>query len=165
VGRYFVAVRPTAAVRAELEEIPTAEFGGVRWTRPDQWHVTLAFLGDVDESEAVGALERVDHPSVPVGLGPKVGLLGTNAVVVPATGLDELAAVVRAEFGSIAPELASREFRGHLTLARARSDPPPGLVGRAVAASFEAAELELIASHLDHHGAHHRTVARHRLGL
>lgn len=154
---------PSAAVRAELAELATADLDGVRWTRSDQWHITLAFLGDVDEAEAIAALDRVRHPPVRVELGPKVGLLGADVVVVPAAGLDELAAVVRAEFGPIAPELARREFRGHLTLARTRSGPPPGLVGRAVAASFEVIELDLVSSHLDHHGAHHRHVARHRL--
>jgi 2'-5' RNA ligase len=163
VVRYFVAVMPSAAVRAELAELATADLDGVRWTRSDQWHITLAFLGDVDEAEAIAALDRVRHPPVRVELGPKVGLLGADVVVVPAAGLDELAAVVRAELGPIAPELARREFQGHLTLARTRSGPPPGLVGRAVDVSFEVVEIDLVSSHLDHHGAHHRPVARHRL--
>lgn len=163
VGRYFVAVMPTAAVRAELAEISRVDLEGVRWTRPDQWHLTLAFLGDVDEAEAIAALDRVDHPPVRVELGPTVELLGSGVIIVPATGLDELVEAVRTEFASIAPELDGREFRGHLTLARVRLGPPPGLIGRAVSASFDADELDLVSSRLDHHGARHRRMTRRRL--
>lgn len=164
MGRYFVAVEPTDPARGRLSSISRPDADGVRWTAPDQWHLTLAFLGDVDEAEAMAALDRVDHPPVRVELGPRVELLGAGVVVVPATGLDDLAAAVRMEFASIAPASTSGEFRGHLTLARTRSGPPAGLVGRGFAATFDAVEVDLIASDLDHHGARHRRVARRRLG-
>ncbi|MEZ5165093.1 MAG: 2'-5' RNA ligase family protein [Acidimicrobiales bacterium] len=44
-------------------DAPRAE-GDIRWSTPDQWHVTLRFLGDVDPQAAVEAVARVrSHPS------------------------------------------------------------------------------------------------------
>ncbi len=74
--RAFVAVIPPAGALAELEAavVPVrAAHPGLRWTPPAQWHLTLAFLGDIDEGvlpELTGRLARAArrHPPAPLAL-------------------------------------------------------------------------------------------------
>ncbi len=56
--RMFVALRPPDAALAELAAVaaPVRRSApkALRWTNPDQWHVTLTFLGDVPEDAVTG---------------------------------------------------------------------------------------------------------------
>ncbi|MBC8365362.1 MAG: hypothetical protein H8E59_10210, partial [Actinobacteria bacterium] len=54
--RLFVAVWPSDELVSALAALPRPEAAGLRWTRPDQWHVTLRFLGEADPDEAAVAL-------------------------------------------------------------------------------------------------------------
>src|SRR3984885_13566825 len=65
--RLFVAVVPPPEVLADLgaavapRQADQAAHPDLRWTGPEDWHVTLAFLGDVPGPVATGlapALER-----------------------------------------------------------------------------------------------------------
>ncbi|MGH3404855.1 MAG: RNA 2',3'-cyclic phosphodiesterase, partial [Streptosporangiaceae bacterium] len=50
--RLFVAIVPPPAVTAELEARTAPlrpAWPDLRWTGPEAWHVTLAFLGEVRE--------------------------------------------------------------------------------------------------------------------
>src|SRR5208282_2132205 len=75
--RLFVALTPPAGVLAELEAALAplrGDWPGLRWAPADRWHVTLAFLGDVDEAkigELTTRLERAArrHPSQEVLIG------------------------------------------------------------------------------------------------
>jgi 2'-5' RNA ligase len=89
----------------------------VRWMRPDTYHVTLRFLGDVEPDAVAAALDAVPLPTCDVALGTTLRRLGRDALVVDAQGLDRLAATVRA---ATAPVVADdgRPFTGHLTVAR-----------------------------------------------
>ncbi|MFW6597456.1 RNA 2',3'-cyclic phosphodiesterase [Propionibacteriaceae bacterium Y2011] len=102
------------------------------WTLPDQWHVTLAFLADVDpgtEEPLLEALAEVaarrdaftftlaragtfPHPDA-----AKVLHLGP---VEPVAELDRLAKAVRTACQSVGARHDGRPFTAHLTLARAR---------------------------------------------
>ena len=164
MGRYFVAVYPPAPVLDEIEAIPRPEVDGVRWTRRDQWHVTLAFLGDVDEARVVDALSAVEHQTVEVEIGPAVRRLRKDVVVIPAAGLDGLAEAVVVALDPLVDGLGDRRFRGHLTLARARSGAPGRVVGQPIETRFDADEFRLVSSRLDHEGAAHSVVARFPLG-
>jgi 2'-5' RNA ligase len=75
--RLFVALVPPADALDELAAAVDAlrATPGLRWTRPEQWHVTLAFLAEVDERtrEALTPrLERVAHRHAP----PTLALAG-----------------------------------------------------------------------------------------
>ena len=53
--RLFIAMPIPAVVRAEIAVVQDAlrrglTATGVKWTRPDQFHLTLRFLGDVEEA-------------------------------------------------------------------------------------------------------------------
>lgn len=105
--RLFVAVRP-----------PPWFVEGVR--NP---HVTLRFLGQVDDSLVDEVTEALRAGLVGVGpcvaeIGTRRRRLGATAVVVPVGGLDELAVAVAAAVGRYGGD--DRPFRGHLTVARRR---------------------------------------------
>jgi 2'-5' RNA ligase len=163
----FVAVRPPPEVVDEIAALPRPERHGIRWTRPEQWHVTLRFLGDVDGSEAVaGALGEglAGAGAVPVSLGPASARLGRAVLVVPATGLDELAARVLDATRPVVPAADDAfDFRGHLTLARCPRGVPGWTVGAPVSSGWTANEVELVASELGGGPAHHEVVARYPL--
>jgi 2'-5' RNA ligase len=60
--RLFIALSVPEDVRREIERAQgqlrrAVAPGAIRWTRPEQFHITLKFLGDVP-SEQVAALER-----------------------------------------------------------------------------------------------------------
>ena len=64
--RLFVGLAVDEAVKGTLERLTLrlrAKEDGLRWSTPDQWHVTLVFLGEVDDGTraqqcAVGACGR-----------------------------------------------------------------------------------------------------------
>lgn len=148
-----MAVVPPPEVCDLLEALPRRGQPGLRWTSREQWHVTLRFLGTVDLDEAAQVLARLAHPPTDVGLGPAVQLLGKSIVVVPVSGVDDLARVVVDATAGVGEAPDGRGFRGHLTLARAKG-PAGGvaLIGHRVAARFTAGEVHLVRSETRHDG-------------
>src|SRR5512142_1334805 len=62
--RLFVAIAPPPAVLDELDALVEplrARRLDLRWTNREAWHVTLAFLGQVDEVTAVRLLPRLER--------------------------------------------------------------------------------------------------------
>jgi 2'-5' RNA ligase len=126
--RLFVALTPPDVVVEELRASTAAlrELEpDLRWTRPEQWHVTLAFLGEVAD-EVVDELARrlhraaARHPplSLAFGGGGRFGhrVLWTG-VQGDLDGLRRLAGSVRAARRSRLP-VEQRPYHPHLTLAR-----------------------------------------------
>lgn len=141
-----MAVRLPTGVRERLEELDRPEVGGVRWTAPARWHVTVRFLGDVGVRPAIEALARIEAPAADVALGPEVGWLGRGVVQLPVSGLDRLAAAVDTAMDGVAPP-RRRPFVGHLTLGRARGRRPDlDLVGTPVTCRFRAEQVSLLGS-------------------
>jgi 2'-5' RNA ligase len=145
VGRLFVAVPLTDDSRSALatllaEAAPRGLPG--RAVRPANWHVTLRFLGEVDETgrdRLLGALDGAD-------LGPRFtvswGALGAFPRPARATvlwvgadrgsgALERLAAAVEEAVRSAGFPDEDRPFRAHLTLSRIRphQDVTPLLEG------------------------------------
>lgn len=146
--RLFVAVTPPAAVLRAVASLPRREVAGVRWTTPDEWHITLRFLGEVgDPATVVAALDGADLPPASAALGPRVTTLGRGVLVVPVAGLDALAAAVVAATADVGLPPDPRPFRGHLTLARARRGASlRGLAGGRLSAAFPVGEVCLVCS-------------------
>ena len=172
--RLFVGVWPPAPVLDAVAALRRPEHSGLRWTTRDQWHVTLRFLGEVEEGDGphlVGALEErlARHPAVDMTLGPAVEWLGSRrqgVLVVPVAGAIGLAAaVVEATAGFGGPP-EPRPFRGHLTLARVRSGRtvPTGLAGELIHATWRADRVALVQSRLHADGARYETLAELPLG-
>jgi len=161
--RLFVALVPPADALAELatavEALPATP--GVRWTRSAQWHVTLAFLAEVDD-RARGALTerlgRVAHRHAPPTLAfAGGGRFGKQVLWTRVDGdrpaLVRLADAVRAAARRCGLPTESRPYRPHLTLARA-GHPAPDLAPLATALGgftgrpWTAADLHLVRSEL-----------------
>lgn len=156
--RMFLAVRPPAEVVAALDAaLPRPHEPGVRWAAVDTWHLTIRFFPRVAAADVMAAVERcLPLPPATVTLGPVVDRLSL-AVVVPVTGLDPLAAAVRAACAGLDDEAPERPFRGHLTLGRVRTRRHRcSLDGHPAAGTFPATTLELVDSALGPHGQDHR---------
>jgi 2'-5' RNA ligase len=159
VSRLFFAVWPPAEVLDGVEALFRPVEAGGRWTRRDQWHVTLRFLGSADVDEVVRALEGVRHGPVEAVVGPAVELSGVGVVEVPVAGLDSLADAVVAATRDLGRPPEDRPFLGHLTLARMAGEPPDGVVGQPFSASFPVDAVHLVSSSLGGNAARYETVA------
>ena len=151
---------PTDDILDALEALPRPDRPGVRWTRRDQWHVTLRFLGRVDDpAEALAALATADAPRTEAVLGPEVTRLGRGVVCVDVRGLDEVAAAVVEATASVGRPPEPRPFAGHVTLARVKGGGMRGLLGAAVSGRWSVDRVHLVQSRLHPHGARYESVA------
>lgn len=176
--RLFVAVDLAAEATAALARLERPALRSVRWTTPEQWHVTVRFLGQVGEEELegpgglVGALDAVprllaEGGGVPLEavMGPALAWFpGRQVLQVPVEGLEELSSVVASATAGWG-EAPEHSFRGHLTVARtrARAKGPAVLAGPPVVARWPVGEIVLYSSALGPDGS--RYEALHRVPL
>jgi RNA 2',3'-cyclic 3'-phosphodiesterase len=158
--RLFVGVVPPERVLDALDRLDRPESAGVRWTRRDQWHVTLRFLGEVADPDPVAAaLSNAPLHRCEVRLGPRVRALGRQVLCLPATGLEDLARAVAEATAGFGQPPDDRRFRGHLTLARLRRGTrPTGLTGAVLDDSFPVTDVRLIRSHQGKDGVRYEDV-------
>ena len=106
---------------------------GARWVDPENYHITLRFIGDIDEptaDEVADALMRVSRPRFNVAL-EGLGCFGArrpNAVwagVKPSPALRELQAEHERLMQRIGLEPERRKFMPHVTLARMKNGSQP----------------------------------------
>lgn len=132
--RAFVAIRPAPDQLDQLEDLGNDLDCG-RPVRPENLHVTLAFLGEHDRHALEDAALELDAIRVPAPLigFDGIGVFGgrrprsAHAVCTPDPALSALAEAVRraAEAGGLA--LERRKFRPHATVARfSDRDPADG---------------------------------------
>jgi RNA 2',3'-cyclic 3'-phosphodiesterase len=167
--RLFVAITPDAAALDELDAAVAphrAAWAELRWTSPQAWHVTLAFLGDVDEAVLHRLSARLERAA---GRHPVLALSAAGAGAFPASSranvlwtgiagdLDALGRLTAsvgagARRAGAPPVGGGRRFRPHITLARCRA---PANVRLLVAAltdfsgtPWTADRIHLIRSHL-----------------
>jgi 2'-5' RNA ligase len=187
--RLFVAIALPGPVRDEIIRVqqelqPLVPRDAIRWTRPDQFHLTLRFLGDVlaDGVEAlkqsVGAICRnARAPALRAeGIGffpnrrsPRVIWVGVN----DRDGrLVELQKRIETAVGPFSPEPGEKNFTGHVTLGRLKNPKPSDTRNLAVRAhslqervfgDWAAGEIEIIRSELASTGARHTSLAAFRL--
>ncbi|MDX6232642.1 MAG: hypothetical protein QOH68_1633 [Nocardioidaceae bacterium] len=157
--RLFVAVWPPADVIEQLAAIERPAIDGVRWTTAEQWHVTLRFLGSIDDpAPVIDALEAADLATTEAVIGPAAVALGRGVLCLPIAGLDDLAATVLASTAAMGQPPEHRRFRGHLTLARVRQGSARRLAGAPLAARFPVRSVQLVRSNLHPEGARYETV-------
>lgn len=178
--RLFAAVAVPSEARAQLWtalEGLREEHPWLRWTDPEGWHLTLAFLGWVqeDSAEAVAAALRAAAPrSAPfrLCLDGRLGSFGRGVlwagVADPSGGLADLAEAVREELAARDLPFDDRPLRAHLTVARAPRGRrlPRGLgAGTPVPESdWLVDEALMLRSRLSREGARYETWERARLG-
>lgn len=157
--RLFVAVWPPEEVVADLTTLPRKDQRGVRFVHPDNWHLTLRFLGDANPDAVAQALDGIEFDRTEVHLGPGVDLLGDRALVVPASGLDDVARTVTERTRDLG-EPPRKRFTGHLTLARLKPHAiMPRVLGALFQATFPLEEIALVQSRLHPDGARYDTIA------
>lgn len=158
MARLFIAVWPPEEVAAELTALHRKDQPGVRFVRPENWHITLRFLGEAEPNEVIDALGETTLAPARAHVGPAVDVIAERALVIPVGGLDTLAARVTERTSKIG-EPPRKRFTGHITLARVQSRfPMPRALGSLVSAEFEVEEIALVQSRLDPQGARYKTI-------
>ncbi|MDJ0771171.1 MAG: 2'-5' RNA ligase family protein [Ilumatobacter sp.] len=158
-SRAFVGVFPPPPVVAELDAI--GRWPGPRWVPAQQLHVTLRFLGDDVDVDAVERqlVERFRGSRASVALGPAVEQLGRHVICVPAGGLDALAGSIDEALDELVGP-RDRPFVGHLTLGRIRrGGGRPSPIGEPIELSWIAHTVRLVVSELSPDGARYVDIA------
>jgi len=168
--RLFVAVSLPADVTALVRDLARPDLASLRWTTEDQWHITLRFLGEVEDAGAVAeslkdvpaSLQAAGVDEVEAVLGAAtVWFRGRRILHVPVAGLDDLARTVGAATAPWGEPDDDPPFSGHLTLARVRqrATGPANLAGAAISAEWAVDEFALISSSLGSGGSRYAVVS------
>ena len=188
--RLFVAITVPEAIRRQIESLQNSWRSvlpgtAVRWTKADQLHLTLKFLGDLETSrvnELIQALRHSAQSSAPMELAAQgagvfpnlrcprvlwVGIQDAEGV------LPVLHQSIDAAVSGFGRSESSGPFAGHITLGRLRDDARfiSSLVTDLVAKAGEkkfgqwtTRSIELFRSELSPEGARHTQVAELALG-
>jgi 2'-5' RNA ligase len=182
--RLFIALEIPDTVRkklAALQQEMRVENVDVRWVRPENFHVTLKFIGEAtqDELEAIKAELRGVRPEGPVratfrGLGVSWNARrgGVFWVTMEVTEtMKMLAAQINRRLERLGIAAEERDFLPHLTLARFKRPNALPAIRSAIAAhegrdfgSLLSDELHLIESKLGPAGSKYFIVASFRFG-
>jgi 2'-5' RNA ligase len=177
--RLFAAVEVAPDVRTALESAIAplrTRAPALKWTSPEQWHLTLAFLGWIAEDRvaaASAALASAARGVAPFDLALS-GALGTFrsgvlwVEVTSSPALGALADATSAQLRATGFEVDERPFRAHLTLARARrGDRVPRGLGEGMVVPARGWRVEravLFRSHLSRGAARYEAIASCALG-
>ena len=179
--RLFVAVPIGEELRGALRDAVEGwrsdeQVAALRWTDPDGWHVTLAFLGETDAAAVPEIAERLAavaarHEATtsrtggldafPTRARARVGWYGVEDA-------DGRIATLAADVSRALDLDATQTLRPHLTLARARSDHVDlrSWLGSASAPAgmLVVDRIELMRSHVGEGPVRYETVATIELG-
>ena len=163
--RAFVALEIPDQFRYEMAGLARQLRATVkgRFVDPDNYHVTLAFLGDIDERDVQAAMDAIDAvceecASVPLaydGLG-KFGKSRDATLWLGLRPCDELmalAAKMREELVSQGIGFDSKSFKPHITIARRAVIPGGSLPALPFPESAIATDVVLFKSVLSSEGA------------
>lgn len=176
--RTFIAVDISQAVRDEalrIQELWKAKLGSaVGWSNPDNLHVTLKFLGEVQESQLSSIQDAIRHCTH--GLSPfEVLLTAAHAFPNPrrprvlvvnteSEHLVRLADCLDVQLESLGFPREHRRFHGHLTLGRVREGMRvETYLPESQAISWPVTELVLYQSHLSPNGSCYEALAKFSL--
>jgi 2'-5' RNA ligase len=178
--RLFVGLAVDDAVKETLERLTLrlrAKDDGLRWSTPDQWHVTLVFLGEVDDGKRarlVRELGTVLQSALTMRMErlsvfERAGILYAEVEV--SAELLRLYESVAAAVRRVGLEIEERPYRAHITLARSRNrdgrkaiEPLRRLAEQQrLSVRWEAKEFLLYESQLSPGGS--RYVVRERFAL
>jgi RNA 2',3'-cyclic 3'-phosphodiesterase len=161
-----------AGIEPWREQLP-----GGRWVRPENWHVTVKFLGRtwprlVDWVHDMCRLAATEIRPFPLGLAGLGVFPGRARARVLWVGLQDseggLAALAGAVEGRLSKEFPTekRPFSAHLTVARFNPPVPMGELAEDLAADplraapFRVGHLTLYRSHLSPRGARYEPLER-----
>jgi RNA 2',3'-cyclic 3'-phosphodiesterase len=165
--RCFVAAPISDSLRSEVASAVAAwrsrdDLAAMRWSAPESWHLTFAFLGSIDAARVARAREAIAlvcpmHAPMRISTGGLGAFPNPRRARVAWYGVDASDARLRDLAADLARALgteAAEPFRPHLTLARARSAPVDlrawlaDAASSAPSAGLEIDRVELLRSHL-----------------
>ena len=182
--RLFIAVRLPEAVKRRIEHAQRQLRGAVgetavRWTPPEQLHLTLRFMGNVDaaklEDLQAGLVQscattgplRLQARGIgffPVRGLPRVVWVGIED---PEGKLPVLVSALERSTAAFSSEPAGKKFTGHITLGRVRTigqgqarllATEAATLGRGELGEWLVREIDLMRSELSSTGARHTRV-------
>lgn len=174
--RLFIAIDLPATIRQKLvhiqHELEKLDLFTGKFTRIEQLHLTLKFIGDVEEqkvSQIEQILTQVKYHKITASLG-KLGVFPSKKFIsviwIELNGkIHDLIKELNAALESIVVR-EQREFVSHITLARVKSlihrDELLVAIEKMPTESqeFEITEFVLKESELTEHGARHQVIAR-----
>lgn len=188
--RLFVAITVPGAIREEMLRVqrelqPLAPRGVIRWAKPEQFHLTLRFLGDVASNRVTDLQESVrtacaSTPVLPLralGVGffpharsPRVIWAGVND---DENRLAELQKKIEDAVRPFTTERGNEHFAGHVTLGRFKQFKWLEIMELTASAEvlkdrafgeWTTQEIDLIRSELSPTGARHSKFAAFQLG-
>jgi 2'-5' RNA ligase len=177
--RLFTALDLSDALRRRLADLRAPGDLDARWTAPEQYHITLRFIGEVDADTATqyeNALRGLQAPAahcVPCGLDVLPSRQSPRVLVVGLERTASLGSVYEAvsdALGTAGLPPEDRAYRPHVTLARL-NDCPADTVHRFLRTrsaedlpSHRAPRVHLYESTLTHEGAIHERRSTYPLG-
>jgi 2'-5' RNA ligase len=137
VHRLFIAISLPEKVKAEVEKVQDTlrralPIGAVRWTKPDQYHLTLKFLGNVRVSDTDALVQAAreacqNFPSLrlraewigffPTETKPRIVWVGVHD---RGNDLKKLQKTVETAVKPFTKEAIEKNFTGHMTLGRCK---------------------------------------------
>ncbi len=175
--RLFVALDPPEPARLSLARLCNG-VPGAKWVPPDQFHLTLRFIGEVDNdtfADIADALAAVSVAPFSLRLSGVGHFPPRGAPKVLWAGIDDAAPAARLHDGieaqlrrlGLAPD--SRKFAPHVTLARLKATPIDrvrdflAVNGLFASEGFPVSDFHLYSSRLASGGAIHRIEASYAL--
>ncbi len=167
-----------------LTEHLRSEFPNARakWEQPEKLHLTLKFLGDIDDAQIAKLMEAVEETSKKIRpfqlqMNCTIGVFPSarNARVLwlglaDETGsLRKLNEILESECQKRGFASEKREFKAHLTIARFRQKPDEFLVkdflhsGGPPSPPFDVSEIVIYESELQPRGSIYKIVSKHEL--
>ncbi len=127
--RLFTALEVPPEIGATLG-LARGGLPGARWIDVENYHVTLSFIGDIDDAlarDVAESLEGVHRPAFELtlqGFGAFGGARPKSvyAAVVPAPALIELQTAQERMLRRIGAPVENRQYTPHVTLARLRAE-------------------------------------------
>jgi RNA 2',3'-cyclic 3'-phosphodiesterase len=180
--RLFAAVTLPADVVADLDAVLAGHRDDVlAWTLPEQWHITLAFYGQVEDTrvpDLKGRLTRAAkrYPVLSLGLdgagrfGERTLWIGCSGDVATLRGIARSVAAAGRRVGAASADETFR-FRAHVTLARTRRPvdlrPYVAALDAYRSRSWTVDAVSLVCSHLGagaERRSRYQTLSTHPLG-
>ena len=142
--RLFAAIEIAPQVRSKIARYLNShvtDLKRIKWVTPDQFHLTLKFLGDVPQTEihhVIRAIQNACARSEPFDLvfeeigafpsaeSPRTLWVGVSEGVEEST---DLAEAIDGELAEIGYPRESRRFTPHLTIGRVKKSVPDGGAG------------------------------------
>jgi 2'-5' RNA ligase len=185
--RTFIAVDIGKAIRdraVALQETLARSTSDVKWVEPENLHVTLLFLGEVDDREVPGVCRAVAEQTAqqtafnlsvetvgcfPNPRRPRVLWIGVGEGAQELCALHDSLEPPLLELGCYRRE--DRKYAPHITLGRVKSDRPSDKLGTALLKQADwkggqilVREIQVMSSQLTPQGPIYSVMSRAKLG-